>query len=74
MKQHFFSQTAAIQMSVYFRRADFLVAQHGLYRPQAGTALQQMRGKAVTKRMRRDFLSDAGRQRVVLDENEERNP
>ena len=74
MKQHFFPQTAAVKMGIDFRRADLLMAQHGLYRPQSGPSLQQMRGKTVPERVRRYLFPDAGRLCVVLDENKERNP
>ena len=73
MKQHFFPQTAAVKMSVDFRRTDLLMTQHGLYRPQPGPALQQVRGKTVTERVRRYLFLDAGCQGIVLDENKEGN-
>ena len=49
------------QMRVHLRRAEALVSQQFLHAAEIGTVVQQMRGKAVPKRVRADTGIKSGR-------------
>src|SRR4051812_22536764 len=49
-----------VHVRVDLRRRDIGVAEHFLYGAQVGASLQQVRGKRVTKGVRRDRLLDTG--------------
>src|SRR5690606_17227463 len=56
----------AVYMSVDLRRGDVCVAEHLLNGPEVGAALQQMRGEAVSQRVRSDVSRDPCRCDVPL--------
>ena len=53
---------------VDLRRGNVCVAQHLLNGAQVGTVFEQMHGKRVAQRVRRDVLRDAGGLLIVLDD------
>jgi hypothetical protein len=61
------AQSMAGHMGVDFRGIDARVAEQFLNDAQVGSALQQMRGKAVTEHVRRDIARDPAPLRPRLD-------
>ena len=55
------AEEAAIQVRVDFRGGDSLVSQHGLNGAQVCAPFQQVGGKGVAERVRRNVLCDACR-------------
>lgn len=53
------AQKTAVDVRVKLRGADAFVAQHGLNGTQVGSPFEQMRGKGVAQRVRRNTLRDA---------------
>ena len=55
----FDGDTFAHDVGIDHRRADILVAEEFLYRPDVGAAFEQVRGKAVAEGMARRWFDDA---------------
>ncbi len=53
-------------MGIDLSRGDIHVAEHHLDRTKVGPPFQQMTGKGVAKKVRRNFLAKAGLSRIVL--------
>ena len=59
MFEYLLAQETAINVRVDFSGAYLLMAQHGLDSAQVGTAFEQVSGKGMAQRVRRDVLRDA---------------
>ena len=63
-----------IDVGVYFRGRDGLVAKHLLHRAQSGSAFDQMGREGMTERMRADILVQSTLLSKVLDQHEDHHP
>ena len=57
--EDFLPEMPFVKVHIYLRSADVLVSKHRLYGAQVGTALKQVRGKAMPEGVRADVLPDA---------------
>ena len=67
MLEDFLPEMGLVDVHVYLCSADVLMSEHGLYGPEVGSSLQELRGKAVAEDVRADAVGFRHGAHILLD-------